>query len=330
MKHCALTLLIIACVIGLFASPKLTAQQDTVITIYGKKFAPGVEVYFNGQKLQNVERISSREIKARIPLKEMESTTQSRIIKVKEQPSVTDDNSGRGDIVYMTEDSITVKNPSPSRGTAGAKIFRLSQFIRRGNFIGKWTQRTIKLYINDQTPREIIKELAAAVQALNEITNSKIMIELDTINLVSERPTLVLSYIHDGKNVLGMADASEIKGNIAGGRTQFYPPVKVDFTTIDSLQSPETYHFQEVDIVLNRTMYNAMQLRTGEIPADAPAMVTNLTWAIAHELGHLLGLTDTYSGTWMDSIMRTNLLGKNWLGIPVRDQNLLKQWYDIR
>lgn len=59
MKHFLVKVLVVVA-ISLFALPLLQAQQDTTITIYGKRFAPGVEVYLDGQKISNVVRDSAR------------------------------------------------------------------------------------------------------------------------------------------------------------------------------------------------------------------------------------------------------------------------------
>jgi hypothetical protein len=59
MKHFVVKVLVVVA-IGLFALPRLQAQQDTTITIYGKRFAPGVEVYLDGQRIYNVVPDSAR------------------------------------------------------------------------------------------------------------------------------------------------------------------------------------------------------------------------------------------------------------------------------
>lgn len=58
MKHFLVKVLVVVA-IGLFALPRLQAQ-DTTITVYGKKFAPGVIVKLNGKTIDSVRHDSAQ------------------------------------------------------------------------------------------------------------------------------------------------------------------------------------------------------------------------------------------------------------------------------
>lgn len=308
----------------------LFAQQDTVITIYGKKFAPGAEVFFNGRKLDNVERISSRELRVRIPF----SILSTQITAIGKTAAAI----SSAEPLLAIQDSITVRNPSPSRGYSNGFPLTIvaSEARRLGDFLGKWKQKNIKLFIHNQTPREVISEIAVAVRAFNQVLDTLLFIDLDTVNLVSQRPTLVTNYTPDGKNVIGMIESNEFPGQsgpidsvkkIYDGIGAAFPPTLRDLTTTDKLQPAQNRIFQEYDIAMNKTEYDKMSLKRGQIPESDRSR--NLTWAIAHEIGHFLGLAHTYSilDDWRNALMKVNTSPKDWLGIPERESTLLKNWY---
>jgi hypothetical protein len=243
------------------------------------------------------------------------------------------------DPIVSIANMITVRNPSPSRGDATFPLIVQQDNPRIGDYDGKWSQKSVKIFINSQTPLEMIREIAIAIKAFNDSISGHFYIDLDTVNLVSERPSLAITKQTDGKNVIGIATAVELSQTwrrsiltLPDGITRIYPPIKRDVATPDSLQRPETYIFEEIDIALNFTAFVDGRLLAGLIPDNSPAR--NLTWIIAHELGHFLGLAhiDPVMGepdlvNWRNALMISRGNPKDWLGIPVRETNLLKNWY---
>jgi hypothetical protein len=77
MKHFVIKLLVVFAVV-MYALPHLYAQQDTTITIYGKRFAPGAKVFLNGTlidslKVQHDNAQPSRILRVRIALSILQS-----------------------------------------------------------------------------------------------------------------------------------------------------------------------------------------------------------------------------------------------------------------
>lgn len=90
------------------------AQTDTLITIYGKKFAPGVRVYLNNTLIQanKVNRINSKQIEVLLPLSVLKEAPPTLLSAKKPQGSVQ---------AVVNNHIIRVENPSPARGVSNPR-----------------------------------------------------------------------------------------------------------------------------------------------------------------------------------------------------------------
>ena len=126
MKHCIVKLFVVVA-IALFALPRLYAQ-DTTITIYGKKFAPGVIVKINGRLVDsaNIRRDSaqpSRILYVKFPLSWLNKPPATLLAGGKDAGASLTSN----EAVSIVE----VGNPGiPSRGFAIDTIYTKPQLAR--------------------------------------------------------------------------------------------------------------------------------------------------------------------------------------------------------
>jgi hypothetical protein len=333
MKHCALTLLVFS-VIGFFAAPKLTAQQDTVITIYGKKFAPGVEVFINAVKVSSsdVLRINSNEIRVKISTSFISNSIQPIADKVQKSAG-----SSITSAQYIEwKNYVEVKNPLPSRGSAITEIAVVQLIV--GEYLGKWNQKTIKFLINNQVPREIVKEIAIVVRAFNDI-GMDLILELDTLNFTTALPgkVPVCGEVEDkdGFNVIGIRDipSNRLQQQI-GGRGIIFP----ELCDSVSRKNPRRRIITETDLVIDKRSLDSNLLKVGSI---TDLLSKNVTWIIAHEIGHCLGLghSQNYESvngelvplTWENALMVPFGRPTRWIGsIPERERKLLKGLYGTK
>ena len=108
MKHFGIKLLVVVGFV-LYGLPRLYAQTDTVLTIYGTKFADGAKVYFNGVEITPVLRDSlqpSRILRIRVPFSLLQQAPALAGIK---------DGGAKIQSDEITH-TIRVENPSPNRG----------------------------------------------------------------------------------------------------------------------------------------------------------------------------------------------------------------------
>ncbi len=158
MKHFVVKVLVV--LVGLFALPRLQAQ-DTTITIYGKKFAPGVIVKLNGKTIDSVRHDSaqpSRILYVKIKLSDLRTST----------PVIAGAKDAGGSLTSSTDTNIiSLKNPEPS----GAETYFPIQVLQN---------RSIFFTLPNSTTR--VKNLILSNKA-NKDTTIKLWLRFSNIPL---------------------------------------------------------------------------------------------------------------------------------------------------
>lgn len=313
------------CIIPLFLGRHLLlqAQVDTTVTILlrGEKIDKSVKIFLNDVQLNQVNWLGSDMVKVDIPF---------YLVK---QLIGTGDSLKR--YIYA---SIKARNPASSKPPSLTNLIfaHIPPDTLSAKLIGKWNKKSVPLLISNDLPPEVQEEVRKAIQAYNNI-GFDLVIETDT---TSAKPSLALrnNPFRDSLNVIGFLSEAESPTNVnPPGWTIPHPPQLKN-------QSPQNRIFIEVDIAINREMYERSGLlKIGLIPSNEQGRVSNLTWVIAHEIGHFLGLADIFitlgekpdgsiiKYTWENSIMPHGTAPARWLEtIPDREKKLLKTLYGTK